>query len=166
MILGMSFVTFTTVHVVISLIGIASGIAVLLGMLNDKKLEGATALFLATTVLTSVTGFMFPFSQFLPSHVVGAISLVALALALIAYYGQHLSGAWRSIYIVTATFALYLNVFVGVVQAFQKVSFLRPLAPTQAEAPFIVVQLAVLTLFAVLGFLAIRNFYPDADAEA
>ena len=106
MILGMSFVTFTVVHVVISLIGIASGIAVLLGMLNDKKLESATTLFLATTVLTSVTGFMFPFSQLLPSHVVGAISLVALAVALIAYYGQHLSGAWRSIYIVTATFAL------------------------------------------------------------
>lgn len=166
MILGMSFVTFTVVHVVISLIGIASGIAVLLGMLNDKKLESATALFLATTVLTSVTGFMFPFSQLLPSHVVGAISLAALAVALIALYGQRLSGAWRSIYIVTATIALYLNVFVGVVQAFQKVSFLRPLAPTQAEAPFVITQLAVLVLFAVLGFLAIRNFYPDADAEA
>ena len=104
--------------------------------------------------MTSLTGFMFPFSQVLPSHVVGAISLVALAVALIAYYGQHLSGAWRSIYIVTATFALYLNVFVGVVQAFQKVSFLRPLAPTQAEAPFVVAQLAVLVLFIVLGFLA------------
>ena len=166
MILGMSFVTFTTVHVVISLIGIASGIAVLLGMLNDRKLEGATAVFLATTVLTSVTGFMFPFSQLLPSHVVGAMSLVALAVALIALYGQHLSGAWRSIYIVTATFALYLNVFVGVVQAFQKVSFLRLLAPTQAEAPFVIAQLAVLILFAVLGFLALRRFYPDADAEA
>ena len=166
MILGMSFVTFTIVHVVISLIGIATGIIVLLGMLNDKKLDGATAVFLATTVLTSVTGFMFPFSQLLPSHVVGAISLVVLAVALVALYGRHLSGAWRSIYIVTATFALYLNVFVGVVQAFQKVSFLRPLAPTQAEAPFIIAQLAVLVLFAVLGLIALKTFYPDADAEA
>ena len=166
MILGMSFVTFTIVHVVISLIGIATGIIVLLGMLKDKRLDGATAVFLATTVLTSVTGFMFPFSQLLPSHVVGAISLVVLAVALIALYGRHLSGAWRSIYIVTATFALYLNVFVGVVQAFQKVSFLRPLAPTQAEAPFIIAQLAVLVLFAVLGLIALKTFYPDADAEA
>ena len=95
---------------------------------------------------------MFPFSQVLPSHVVGAISLVVLAVALIAYYGRHLSGAWRSIYIVTATFALYLNVFVGVVQAFQKVSFLRPLAPTQAEAPFVIAQLAVLVSVRRAGF--------------
>jgi hypothetical protein len=166
MILGMSFVTFTTVHVVLSLIGIVTGIIVLLGMLNDKRLDGATAVFLATTVLTSVTGFMFPFSQLLPSHVVGAISLVVLAVALIAFYGRHLSGGWRSIYIVTSTVALYLNVFVGVVQAFQKVSLLRPLAPTQAEAPFIIAQLAVLVLFAVLGFIALNTFYPDADAEA
>ena len=166
MILGISFVTFTIVHVVISLIGIATGIIVLLGMLNDKRLDGATAVFFGTTVLTSVTGFMFPFSQLLPSHVVGAISLVVLAVALIAFYGRHLSGAWRSIYIVTATIALYLNVFVGVVQAFQKVSFLRPLAPTQAEAPFIIAQVAVLVLFAVLGLIALKTFYPDADAEA
>ncbi len=161
MILGMSFVTFTILHVVISLIGIATGIAVLLGMLNGKRLDGATAVFLATTVLTSVTGFMFPFSQLLPSHIVGAISLVVLVVALIALYGQHLSGAWRWIYIVMATIALYLNVFVGVVQAFQKVSFLRPLAPTQAEPPFVIAQVAALVLFAVLGFLAVKNFHPD-----
>jgi len=166
MILGMSFVTFTVVHVVISLIGIASGIAVLLGMLNDKKLESATTLFLATTVLTSVTGFMFPFSQVLPSHVVGAISLVALAVALIAYYGQHLSGAWRSIYIVTATFALYLNVFVGVVQAFQKLPFLQRLAPTQSEPPFLAAQLIVLAVLIVLGFVALRRFHPATRALA
>ena len=109
-------------------------------------------------MLTSVTGFMFPFSQLLPSHVVGAISLVVLAVALIAYYGQHLSGAWRSIYIVTATFALYLNVFVGVVQAFQKVSFLRPLAPTQAEAPFVIAQLAVLISVRRAGFSCGKEF--------
>lgn len=163
MMLGMSFVTFTVVHVVISLIGIATGIAVLLGMLNDKKLDGATAVFLATTVLTSVTGFMFPFSTLLPSHVVGAISLVVLAIALVALYGQHLFGAWRRVYVITATIALYLNVFVGVVQAFQKVSFLRPLAPTQSEAPFVVAQVVVLVVFAVLGYLAVRRFHPDID---
>jgi hypothetical protein len=103
---------------------------------------------------------MFPFSQLLPSHIVGAISLVVLAVALIALYGQRLAGAWRWVYIVTATMALYLNVFVGVVQAFQKVSFLRPLAPTQAEAPFVIAQVAVLVLFAVLGFLAVKRFHP------
>ena len=149
MILGMSFSTFTTVHVVISLIGIATGIVVLLGMLSGKRLDGLTAVFLATTVLTSVTGFLFPFSRLLPSHVVGIISLVVLVVALVALYSKRLSGVWRSIYIVTATMALYLNVFVGVVQAFQKVAFLQPLAPTQAEAPFVVAQVIVLALFGV-----------------
>lgn len=166
MILGMSFSAFTTVHVVISLIGIVTGIIVLLGMVGGRRVDGLTTAFLATTVLTSVTGFMFPFSQLLPSHIVGAISLVVLALALVALYGKGLAGVWRSIYIVTATMALYLNVFVGVVQAFQKLPFLQPLAPTQAEAPFVIAQVAVLALFAVLGFLAVKRFHPDADAEA
>lgn len=166
MMLGMSFATFTVVHVVISLIGIASGIAVLLAMLNGKRLDAANTVFLVTTILTSVTGFMFPFSQLLPSHIVGAISLVVLAIALIAFYGQHLFGAWRWIYVVTATIALYLNVFVGVVQAFQKVSFLRPLAPTQAEAPFVIAQVAVLALFVILGIVAIMRFDPHADEVA
>lgn len=164
MMLGMSFSTFTTAHVVISLIGIVTGIIVLLAMLNGKRLDGATAAFLATTVLTSVTGFMFPFSQLLPSHIVGAISLVVLALALVALYGKGLSGVWRSIYVVTATMALYLNVFVGVVQAFQKLPVLQPLAPTQAEAPFVVAQVVVLALFAILGFLAVKRFRPDTGA--
>jgi hypothetical protein len=166
MILGMSFSTFTTLHVVISLIGIVTGIVVLVGMLNRRRPGGLTAVFLATTALTSVTGFMFPFSTLLPSHVVGIISLAVLAIALFALYGRGLSGAWRSIYIVTATVALYLNVFVGVVQAFQKIAFLQSLAPTQAEAPFIVAQVAVLVVFAVLGFVAVRNFHPDTGAPA
>ena len=166
MILGMSFSTFTTVHVVISLIGIATGIVVLLGMLSGKRLDGLTAVFLATTVLTSVTGFLFPFSRLLPSHVVGIISLVVLVVALVALYSKRLSGVWRSIYIVTATMALYLNVFVGVVQAFQKVAFLQPLAPTQAEAPFVVAQVIVLALFGVLGFLAVRRFHPQIGMPA
>lgn len=164
MMLGMSIVTFTIVHVIISLIGIVTGIVVLLAMLNGKKLDGATGAFLITTVLTSVTGFMFPFSQVLPSHIVGAISLVVLAIALFALYGQHLFGAWRWVYVVTATIALYLNVFVGVVQAFQKVAFLRPLAPTQSEPPFVMAQVGVLLLFVVLGIVAVMRFDPHADA--
>ena len=166
MMLGLSFSAFTTVHVVISLIGIAAGLVVLWGMLSDRHFVGLTALFLAATVLTNVTGFMFPFNQLLPSHFVGLISLVVLAVALFALYGKALSGAWRSIYIVSATTALYLNVFVGVVQAFQKFPVLRTLAPTQAEAPFVVAQLIVLVLFAILGYLAVRRYHPGSGAAA
>jgi hypothetical protein len=166
MILGMSLSTFTTVHVVLSLIGIAAGLIVLIGMLNGRNRNGVTAVFLGTTILTSATGFLFPFSALLPSHVVGIISLAVLAVAVIAFYGRGLSGAWRAIYVVTATVALYLNVFVGVVQAFQKVAFLQPLAPTQAEAPFVVAQAIVLVLFGVLGFLAVRKFHPTSAASA
>ncbi len=160
MILGMSFSTFTTLHVIISLIAIVTGLVALLGMLGGKKLGGWTALFLATTVLTSVTGFLFPFTKLLPSHVVGIISLVVLAAALLALYVFHLEGPWRWIYVVGAVLALYLNVFVAVVQAFQKLAFLQPLAPTQAEAPFIVAQVVVLAIFAALGFLAVKRFHP------
>jgi len=162
MILGMSFSTFTTLHVVISLIGIASGLIVLFGMIGGRRLPGWTALFLATTVLTSVTGFLFPFSQLLPSHVVGAISLVVLAVALAALYVFRLSGPWRWVYVVTAVLALYLNVFVGVVQAFQKLPFLQPLAPTQSEPPFAAAQIVVLAACAVLGYLAVARFHPTA----
>lgn len=161
--LGLSFSAFTTLHVVISLIGIVAGVIVLLAMTGGRHLGGLTAVFLITTVLTSVTGFMFPFNQLLPSHVVGAISLAVLVLSLLALYGKHLAGAWRAVYVVTATIALWLNVFVGVVQAFQKVSFLQPLAPTQAEAPFVVAQVAVLCVLAVLGVLAFRRYHPAGN---
>ncbi len=161
MILGMSLSTFTTLHVIISLIGIVAGIVVLLGMLGGRKLDGWTAIFLATTVLTSVTGFLFPFTKLLPSHVFGIISLVVLAIALLALYGLHLDGPWRWIYVATAVLALYLNVFVGVVQAFQKLAFLQPFAPTQTEAPFIVAQVAVLAIFVALGFVAVKRFQPE-----
>ncbi len=160
MILGMSLSTFTTVHVVISLIGIASGLIVLWGMLGSQRMQGLTAIFLLTTVLTSVTGFMFPFNGLLPSHIVGAISLVVLAIALAALYAFRLEGAWRWVYVVTAVIALYFNVFVGVVQAFQKFGFLHALAPTQSEPPFAVAQLIVLGLFILLGYLAVRRFHP------
>jgi len=162
MILGMSLATFTVVHTVLSLIGIAAGLIVLLGMLGGRKLDSWTAIFLATTVLTSATGFLFPFNKLLPSHVVGIISLGVLAIALLALYGLHLAGAWRWIYVAAAVLALYLNVFVGVVQAFQKLAFLQPFAPTQTEAPFIVAQVLVLAIFAVLGVLAVRSFHPEA----
>jgi hypothetical protein len=161
MILGMSLSTFTTVHVIISLIGIVTGIVVVLGMLGGRKLGGWTAIFLAITVLTSVTGFLFPFTKLLPSHVVGIISLVVLAVAVLALYAFHLDGPWRWIYVAGAILALYLNAFVAVVQAFQKLAFLQPLAPTQAEAPFIVAQVAVLAIFAALGLLAVRRFHPS-----
>jgi hypothetical protein len=166
MILGMSISTFTLVHVVISLVGIFAGLVVVFGMLSSKKLDGWTALFLATTVLTSVTGFFFPFDKILPSHIVGIISLVVLAIAILALYALHLTGPWRWIYVVSAVVALYLNVFVGVVQAFQKVSLLASLAPTQSEPPFLIAQAVVLVIFVVLGIAAVRTFHPPADALA
>ena len=162
MILGMSISTFTLVHTVLSLIGIASGIIVLLGMLDAKRLGGWTMLFLATTVLTCVSGFFFPSDHVLPSHIVGIITLVALAAAVLAIYAYRLAGSWRWIYVIGAVVALYLNVFVGVVQAFLKLPFLQPLAPTQSEPPFLIAQLVVMAIFIVLGFLAVRRFHPKA----
>ena len=164
MILGMSISTFTLVHVVISLVGIFAGLVVVFGMLGSNKLEGWTAIFLATTVLTSVTGFFFPFDKILPSHIVGIISLVVLAIAILALHALHLAGPWRWIYVVSAVFALYLNVFVGVVQAFQKLPLLASLAPTQSEPPFLIAQAVVLVIFVVLGIVAVRSFRPPADA--
>jgi len=164
MMLGLSLSAFTTLHVVLSLIGIVAGLVVALGMLGGKRLPVLTAVFLITTVLTSVTGFLFPFNQLLPSHVFGIISLIVLVPALAGVYGFKLEGAWRWIYVATALIALYLNVFVGVVQAFQKLSFLQPFAPTQSEPPFLVAQLVVLAIFLVLGFLAMRRFHPQAAA--
>lgn len=160
MILGMSLATFTLLHVVISLIGILAGLVVLAEMLAGGRLGGWNAVFLATTVATSVTGFIFPAATFGPAHVLGAISLVVLAIAVFALYGKGLAGAWRAIYVVTAVLALYLNAFVAVVQAFQKLAFLAALAPTQSEPPFVAAQGVVLVAFLVLGFLAVRRFPP------
>jgi magnesium-transporting ATPase (P-type) len=160
MILGMSLATFTAVHVVLSLIGIVAGLVVLAGMQTARRLPGWTALFLGTTVLTSVTGFLFPFKQFGPPHVLGVISLVALAIALLGLYVYRLARPWRWLYVGTAVLALYLNVFVGVVQAFQKLPALNRLAPTQSEPPFTVAQLLVLALFLVWGIRALRRFHP------
>lgn len=161
MILGLSLSAFTTVHVVLSLIGIAAGLVVVAGIVVDRHLPGLTALFLTTTVLTSVTGFFFPSAGLLASHIVGIVSLTVLAVALFAIYGRHLSGAWRPVYVVTAIMALYLNVFVGIVQAFQKLPALRTVAPTQSEPPFLAVQLIALLACLVAGGLALKRFHPQ-----
>ncbi len=132
--------TFTLVHVVLSLIGILSGFVVVFGLLSVKRLDGWTALFLVSTVATSVTGFLFPFHRFLPSHAVGILSLIVLGGAILARYALHLAGAWRRIYVVCAVIALYLNVFVLIVQLFEKIPALKAMAPTQSEPPFLVAQ--------------------------
>ena len=157
-ILGMSPSTFTLVHVLISLIGIALGLLVLYGMLIDKRFDGTTAIFLLTTVLTSLTGFLFPFERLLPSHILGIISLLTLAVAMVARYARHMAGAWRAIYVVSAVLALYLNVFVLVAQIFMKVPAAHALAPTGKEPPFLVVQLIVMAIFVVLGIFAVKKF--------
>ena len=158
MIWGMTASTFTFVHVLLSLVGIGAGFIVMSGLLTRKQFNGWTTLFLVTTVATSVTGFGFPVDHLLPSHIVGIISLLVLAAAIVALYGLHLRGAWRWIYVVCAAVALYLNVFVGVVQAFLKVSALRAMAPHQTEPPFLVTQLVVLALFIPLTIVAARRF--------
>jgi hypothetical protein len=158
MIFGMTTSTFTLVHVLLSLVGIGSGFVVAYGLLTAKRLGGWTAIFLASTVATSVTGFGFPFDHFLPSHWVGVISLLVLAVAILARYALHLAGNWRRIYVVSAMIALYLNVFVGIVQAFQKVPALKAIAPTQSEAPFLLTQLIVMALFVALAIVAAIRF--------
>jgi hypothetical protein len=154
--------TFTLVHVVLSLVGIGSGFIVVFGLISAKRLDGLTALFLATTVATSLTGFLFPFHKLLPSHVVGIVSLVVLAIAILARYARHLTGAWRWIYAANVVIGLYLNVFVLVAQAFQKVPALKAMAPTQSEAPFVVAQLMVMALFVMLGIFAVKRFHDRA----
>ncbi len=166
MILGMTTSTFTLLHVLISLTGIGSGFIVVYGLLTGKRLDGWTAIFLATTVLTSLTGFLFPVEHLLPSHVVGVISLVVLAVAILARYTLHLAHAWRWIYVVCAVLALYLNSFVAVVQSFLKVPALKALAPTQKEPPFLIAQLIVMALFIVLGTFGVKKFHVERVATA
>ena len=160
MVLGMSVGAFTTLHVVISLAAILSGIAVLLAMIADRRADAATVFFLWTTVATSVTGFFFHSRTIGPPHILGVISLVVLALALFAFYGRGLRGRWRPAYVVSAVIALYLNCLVGVAQAFQKLPPLHALAPNGSEPPVIAAQAAMLALFLVLGALAMRRYHP------
>lgn len=148
------------IHVGLSVVGIVSGLIVLYGLLCGKALGGWTALFLATTILTSVTGFPLAPFGFDPPRAIGTLSLVLLAIAVGAYYLFHLAGAWRWVYVVTAMTSLYLNCFVLVFQGFLKVPALHDLAPTQSEPPFLIAQIAVLIVFVVLGLLALRKFHP------
>jgi len=158
--------TLLGVHTWLSLIGLASGFVVLVGFIQSKPLHGWTALFLATTVLTSVTGYGLPADHILPSHIVGAISLVVLAAAILARYVYHLAGSWRWIYVVTAMAALYLNAFVAVVQLFRKVPALNALAPTESEPPFAIAQVLLLAVAIALTIWAARAFRPTTAAYA
>ena len=159
MIWGMTTATFTTLHVIVSLVAIGSGFLVMFGLIGGKRLDCMTMTFLVTTVLTSVTGFGFPFTHLLPSHKVGIISLVVLAVAILARYGLRMAGPWRWIYVITAAIALWLNTFVLVVQAFLKVPALHDLAPKGSEPPFLIAQLVVMVFFIVLTILAVKKFH-------
>jgi len=165
MILGVSVGAFTLLHVVITLVAIGSGLIAVGGMFASHKLPGTTALFLFTTALTSVTGFLFPIHGFTPALGVGALACVILAIALFALYKERLVGSWRWIYVITAIVSLYLNVFVLIAQSFMKVSALNALAPTQSEPPFAITQAVVLVIFIVIGLIAAINFRPVTAAR-
>lgn len=159
MILGMSISAFTTLHVIISLLAIALGLVWVADLLRGRQSGLIAGLFLLTTILTSVTGFLFPITTLTPAVIFGIISLVALTFAVLALYVFGLRGFWRPVYLVTAVFALYLNVFVAVVQAFQKIPAFNAFAPTQSEPPFAIAQTIVLVLAIVVGWLAVRRFH-------
>ncbi len=165
MILGMSVGAFTVLHVVITLVAIGSGLIVVGGMFAAHRLPVTTALFLFTTALTSVTGFLFPIHGFTPALGVGIVACVILAIALLALYKEHLVGAWRWIYVITAVASLYLNVFVLVVQSFVKVSTLNALAPTQSEPPFAITQAVVLAIFILIALIAAVKFRPGTTVR-
>jgi hypothetical protein len=163
--LGLDIITFTVVHVVLSLVGIIAGLVVAGGFVAGKRLDGWTGLFLATTVLTNVTGFGFPFVTFLASHAVGILSLLVLPVVIYARYGKHLVGAWRRVYLVGAVLVLYLNVFVLFAQMFRRLPALIAAAPTGQEPPFLVTQLVALALFVWLGRAAVKGFPAERGAN-
>ena len=158
--------TLTLVHTVISIVAIATGLVVVGGLIAGVRLDGWTGLFLITTVLTSVTGFFFPFTHLLASHNVGIISLIVLPVVIFARYGKHLLGPWRGVYVVGTALVLYLNFFVLMVQLFRRIPALLVSAPKQTEPPFVLTQLLVLALFVWLGFAAFRRFRPEAVVSA
>jgi len=162
MVLGMSLPAFTLIHLLISVAGIASGLVVMYGFLSNKRLDGWTAVFLTTTALTSLTGFLFPFKGVTPAINLGIMSLVVLAITIVTRYPLHL--AWRKTYVITACAALYFNVFVLVVQSFEKVPQLKAIAPTQKAPPFAIAQIAVLVLFVVLTAFAVKRFCTEPMA--
>jgi hypothetical protein len=154
---GLGALTF--IHVAISLIAIFAGFVVTYGMLTARRMDFWTAVFLANTVLTSATGFLFPIHGVTPGLVFGVISMVLLAAAIAARYRYRLAGPWRATYVVCATVSFFLNFLVLIVQSFQKVPPLHALAPTQSEPPFLAAQLVALVAFLVLGFLSLRRFH-------
>ena len=158
MILGLSTSTFTAIHVLLSLIGIGSGLIVLYGLITGRRFDRWTLVFLSTTVLTSVTGFLFPNEHITPGIILGILSMIVLALAIAARYLLSLAGRWRRTYTISAVVALYFNCFVLVVQGFEKAPFLHALAPTQKEPPFAIAQGLLLVAFLVLGTLAAKRF--------
>lgn len=160
MILGLTVPAFTALHVVISLVAILAGLVVVALMVSNRRIGGWNGIFLSTTILTSVTGFFFHSKAIGPPHIVGVLSLVILAVALVALYARHLTGGWRATYVASAVAALYFNCFVLVVQMFQKIPAFHAFAPTGSEPPFAVAQGLTLLLFLVLGWLAVRNFRP------
>jgi hypothetical protein len=166
MIIGMSLQAFTALHVVISLVAIASGGVVAFEMLHNRLSAGWNGFFLVTTALTSITGFMYPFHGMTPGIMLGIISMVLLVVAAVACYGRHLERGWRRSYAILAVTLLYLNVFVLVAQSFQKVPQLKALAPTQSAPPFLAAQSVVFVLFVVLGVLAARRFHNPARRQA
>jgi len=153
-------------HVLISLVGIVTGLVVLAGLLSGRLSGPWNAVFLITTILTSLTGFPLAPFGFDPPRAVGVLSLVLLAVAAASYYIFHLAGVWRVVYLGTAIASLYFNVFVLVAQAFMKLPALKALAPTQSEPPFLVSQIVVLLAFVALGVLSIFKFRPGAPARA
>jgi glucose-6-phosphate-specific signal transduction histidine kinase len=161
MILGMSTATYTWLHVVVSLVAIGSGLIVMYGFLKSKRWDGLHAIFLITTVLTSVSGFGFPFEHLKPSHKVGMISLVVLAVAILARYVFHMAGSWRKIYVISSAIALYLNVFVLVVQSFLKQPTLHALAPEGKEPPFLIAQIILMIVFVIWTIFTVKKFHPE-----
>jgi hypothetical protein len=156
--------TYTLIHVLLSLVGILSGLVVLYGLLTARRLAGWTHLFVWTTVATTVTGFGFPFNGFTPAVGVGIVSTIILVFTVSALYAKKLAGAWRGIYVVTAVAALYLNVFVLIVQLFLKVPALHALAPQGKEPPFAIAQGIALLFFLAMGYLSLKQFHPQASA--
>jgi hypothetical protein len=165
-ILGMSLALYTQIHVAISIIAIAAGLIAVRGMLAARVLRAVTALFLITTLLTSLTGFLFPFHGVTPGIVIGIISVVLLLAAILALYSFHLVGAWRWIYVVCSVIALWFNVFIFIVQSFEKIPAFHALAPTQTELPFKIAQFTFLVIFVILGIFAVRKFHPNPSLNA
>lgn len=161
MILGLDLVQFTYLHVFLSLVGIATGVFIIFGLLTSRRLSILTTLFLITTVATSLTGFLFPFKGVTPGIILGILSMIVLILAIVALYVKHLSGGWRGIYAISVCVAFYFNFFVLIAQSFDKVPALHSIAPSQKSPGFAITQLAVLLIFILLTVRAVKKFHPD-----